>query len=623
MSTLPTEGTIRYGIPPFDFPVETRTESVRATPVADAAGRTVKYTVFSITVRTWLSGMTEVEMLSIRRRLQKYGQPLVFNAKGFGDLSINTGSTAPQDVVWGPKPTELSWRPLGGGNACELVWNVEVAIPDCADARFLFQAMEFVSGASYQVDSAGYTQRTISGKLAIPGGRAGDGRQLRDSVDSYREAITPPLIPGFHRSFGPWGINEAKTELSFSVVDTEMGDNFPPEWVSGIDASQTVSSTARGLQRWVGTISANYELARGAPDKFTPWKHFFNVLVKDRINAIARSLGVDAKGVLPIGMSIGEPNIYEGYGKPRRATFSYTFTFTRSLRELMLATGFFRPVPGSNWAKWVISLENSAINPYGYARLHILPSDDRITDLCDTGVPALPLPGALRGPPLFGRNANAQDARTAAESVAPTPDPNTSWVLWECSLHIEVESGATAVRTLPADIPTSATDVFGGSKDFVGPGVGLWAGSSALLGQAPAGPAGSGGSGGVFNPPPPPAKPKTIEPVDTNPQGLAPKTIEPVDTNPQVSRRAAPACYVFLKGKAARVGFAVTPPRLLDVNGVEAVPANRLDAGEGFFPANDFTAGNQPLFKAWWNFRYALASVPKGDLPAIPNPMDF
>lgn len=611
---LPTEhgGTGRVEYNGFIFDAATRTDSVRITPVRDSADRTVIYSVFAFTIHTHIAGQSEAEVQEIRRRLTHDGKPFFYTDKGLGNLVVNVQGK--NDVRWGPKVKELSWKPLGGGNAAALTWQIEVAIPDCDQAQFAFRAMEFVYTATFDVDQAGYTTRRIAGRLRIPQARVGgDGRQLLDSPDRYRERIVPAEIPGFRRTYGPWVIDESKTTLTFTIVDTEMGLNYPPEWVADVRARHHVSSSTAGLTTWQGTISADYELAKTAPDSWTPARHFFGTLVADRVKACAKKVGAKSTAIIPLAVSMDEGEIY---GK-RVSSFSYTFRFIRPLKDILAGSGLYRPVPESNWQKWSASLASSALHPRGVAKLTLEPGDDRITDLCDPGVArdqirelrAGNFPIERLGEQVdrnSGTIANPAIASRIAELVSPKVEKESSYLFWECELFLEVDSGVAPVRLLPTQRLTAEDDVFGAAKDALGEAFDIVKAPAKLL-IAPA-LAVKSIEAGVFSSPP------------ARPRGVG--VLENVMVGGSGSqRRVKAAAYVYLTGRASRAGFAVSPPRLIDVNGVPAVPANRLDRGEGFGQGARFAAGNTPIYTARWNLRYALDSVPDGDLPVVGNPV--
>lgn len=586
------------------FPGSTSSD-LRIQPIPDASGRTVKYSVFTITARAEWSALPgqstsawESDVADIRRKLSHMGGSLTYNNKGIGQLNVNSGTSGARDVAWGPKPQELAFRLLGAGRAFAITWQVQVAIPDCSQAAFGGRLMEYNWSVSYGVDYAGYTTRTVSGYFAIPAGRTGNGRQLADTPDAYFALIEPPKIRGFRRTYGPRKIDDSKTRCDFSFVDTEMGINFPPEWVVDLKASQTVQSTAAGLAKWSATISAEYELAKNAPDAWSPWKHFIGVLVKDRVDAIKAGVA-NKKSIVPLSLSMSEPEIY---GR-RKAAFSFSFTFAQPLKEIASSTGLWRPVPGSDWNRWAQSLQTSALNPFGFAKLALSISDDRIVDLCDGTGPAAISGGAGVGGLQQPRTPNQAEQQTIQETISPTPLPESSWIDWSCSIFLEVDSGTGSVRTLPVETP-KATDTPlktvspADARDFIIKAAEMrrtQKTSDASYGTGSS--SGNGGSGGSGT------------------------EIKATDSQSQATRRSAPAAYLYLVGSAVRHGFTIPCPTLDKVNGVECVEANRLDSGEGFQISNERNAGGAAIFRASWKIRYALAAVPQGDLPVPPNPM--
>ena len=61
-----------------------------------------------------------------RCELEKMGQELVYVGRGFGGLRIQAGG-GKRDVLWGPRPTRLEFKPHGQYVA-EITWSVEVAL---------------------------------------------------------------------------------------------------------------------------------------------------------------------------------------------------------------------------------------------------------------------------------------------------------------------------------------------------------------------------------------------------------------------------------------------------------------------------------------------------------------
>lgn len=625
MNIPPSLTTISYN--GWEFPAESHTEGVSVRPVYDSAGRTVKYNVYSFTIRVMIAGGPTSEIVqSARRRLTKPGAAFQFSGVGM-DMAINV--TGVRDVVWGPKPQELSFRPLGGGNACELVWHVETAIPDCKNAQYRFAAMEYAYTATFQTDRAGYTTRTITGHLTIPNNRAGvEGRKLTDSPDQYREQVVPQLLPGFRRVYGPFTISEDRTRLDFSVSDEEMkGKNIPPPYVTDIRASAVVSSSQKGLAQWAGTISAEYEISPDAPDAYIPWRHFFEVLVKDRVEATRKKLGKHAKGIVPVAMSLSEPEIYGA----RKSSFSFTFTFHSGIKDIFEASGLWRPVPGSDWKRWATSLRMSALDPRGFANLELTVDDDSIVDLCMSRYSEMstkpPHEGELRGGggpellrPTRDQSPRPYEAAKALEAIAPTPKPAESWLFYETELWLEMDDGAASVRLLPIEQLTAKDDAIsqmgansaGAFDAFMDTARGfdngvLGTATKSLFNLATFGVFDTGGTGGS-------GVPGGLGGgrLENNPNGA---------NTASVGRRVRSAAYIYLRGRAARHGYPIPIPKLTDLNGMAPVPANRLDRGEGFGQGIKYGAGKTGIYQARWNLRYALPGVPDKPLPTPPNPM--
>lgn len=635
MSSLPAAVTIAYN--GFSFPVETRTEAFSARPVYDTSGRTVKFTTFSITVRTVLAGEpTSPAVTAARRALSKPGKPLYYLNAGM-DVLVNVAGV--RDVAWGPKPQELSFKPLGGGHACELVWRVETAVPDCTLARYAFAAMEYTFSASYAIDRAGYTTRTIAGRLVVPNNRAGaDGRGLLDSPDEYREKLIPALIPGFRQTFGPFTVSEDRTQLDFSVTDEEFkGRNIPPEWVAEVTASHSVKTSRSGYVNWIGTLTAEYELTANAPNARFAVKHFIETLARDRLKPAVAESKADSpraasggKGLaIPIAFSMSEPEIY---GR-RRVALSLTYTLVSDINSILAQSGLWRDVPGRGWRAWAESLAGSAFHPRGRARLEFDVGDDRIIDLCDAGRPPAPAktPTARTAELRAGGDF---DALLAAAFDRPKPDE--SWLHYRCDVYVEADSGAGVHRLLPAAPLTGKEDVFGRSADLAGDSVDAYADVRKGLGAGTLGGDGGfprptdDGGGSPFSPPPLPGGPggRLDNQIgsDDNPAGKKPARPaggKPAggDDRKASHRRVAPVVYLYLVGTASRVGFPIPAPRLTDVEGMEPVPACRTDRGEGFWSGSKFAAGNGQVFTARWRPRYALPRRPERPLGPPPNPM--
>src|SRR5262245_46689735 len=141
----------------FNFNSSTETLTFEARPQQDSSGRTITHIIYTLRLRTILNGgsigvTTDALVNDARNRLLSPGKPLIYSGIGAGGFSINI--TGVNDVMWGPKPTILSYRPIGAG-ACELTWQCDVAIPQCFNAAYE-GIIEFNYGLTFSIDDSGY-----------------------------------------------------------------------------------------------------------------------------------------------------------------------------------------------------------------------------------------------------------------------------------------------------------------------------------------------------------------------------------------------------------------------------------------------------------------------------------
>jgi len=583
---LPGLGTLTYGNLNLNGPA-VRTNNVTARLRMDAAGRGRSWTEYTIGLTLTLAGgPTEAAVQQLRRTLNTPGLKLAYQDRGYGSLVLD----GTQDAVYGPIPKEMGFRPLGGGNACEIDWQVTTAVP--CEVSKANEIIEWVYTAHHDIDPAGYTTRRISVTIRIPGNRAGDGRGLRHTADEYRDRLAPPQIPGFRRTYPGWELDESKTVCRGEIVDEEMGANFPPEFVADLTADHEVSSANQGLALWSATVSADYEIVKGYKGPTTDAaKHFIGVIVRDRVAGIAQALGRNASTIVPISLRLREPEIF---GR-RKAAFSFTFTYTQFLADILGTTGLWRPVPGSNWSKWAASMQAGPANPRGYAGLEISPGDDNIVDGCGGADPGLfrntprvvappsgpSVVGGLPRPPLD------PSLSGLVADLFPAPAAAGSWIFYECWVWVEVDASTIPVRPLPQKAPDRLLKAFG-DNPFT-PGIkGAFFDAMNLLGMPNLNPAAVGGGNRLENTP---------------------------------QQRAKPLLYVFLRGRAARYGFPIPIPTLNNFGGAVPVLATRLDRGEGYGHGIVRAASDLPVYGAVWNIRYQIPDPPAGFFPPAPaNP---
>ena len=616
---LPTLGTLSYDGVPFGH---TQTTGIRISPTQNEAGTGVKFTRYVFSFETHLAGgPTGEPVTSLRQLLSRQGKAFVYTGRGLGEFKVNSTGGGPRDVEYGPKVREVGFRQLGGGNGCVLSWSLETSIPECSDAKSEFAIMELETQISYDVDYAGFATRSVQGHIVIPNRVV--GKHINDNIDDYRELVIPPPLPGFARTFAPTVIHSARNRLDFGYSDVELLE-VPPEFVTDFDFDESVSSTTAGLAFWSANITAQYEFARNTPENFVPWKHFFE-LCGHRSRAIAKSIGKkNAGSILPVHFSMRRPR----GAKRRQMTFSLSFTFAGSLGQV-LGSGFtWQPVPGEGgakplqqWAKWTKSLAQSAHHPRGYAKLRFDIGSDPHVSLCDPGFQRVPsILTEMRGSPFGaggGIGPNDADIKKAIDLIGTKPTKETSWLYYECDVHVEFDSGTVLTRTLPTQRLTAVDSVLGAASGLAGQAVDVAsnAGKGFLNAFVPFPVRVAGNAiGGAFGSPPPPPQPGNGGRLDND-------STPPGDNGTQ--RRTKGACYVYLRGRAARAGFQVPIPALKEAAGQVPVESCRTDRGEGFTQVERFGAGSTVVYIAKWNIRYFLPRAPEpGEVVRVPpNPM--
>lgn len=472
MAFGPALDTIAYN--GYSFNERTQTEQISSKPIPDATGRTVKYVVHSITLRTIITKASDDKNLDftmepIRQKLLAYGKPFTYKNMGFGAINLNVTNAA-TDVAWGPKPQELSYKPLGTA-AAELVWKVDIAIPECSSAVYQKALMEFSCKLSFDIDQAGFTKRTYSGYYSIPMTRKLDGsRSLSDSADNYWENVIPALPDGFRREVTHRELDETKARMDFIVIDSELPVNQLPEGIISCKADHTIESTDRGFFSWVGNITANYELARDYPQEKV-YRHFLGLVLQRTNEALARMVPLSdqilkqwnitdkvSNGfLLPVRFSMGEPDIY---GRPR-ATFTYQYLLYQPLRNILASSAIWLPVDNS-WKTWKTSLGQTALHPRGNAKLKFDPNDEIIMDLClNRKDVAIKMDSKLTGDPRL---------KAIADICGPCPSPQDSWIHYDIQFHRESSDATMVHKPMPITTPTdemTLADIVAESDDLI------------------------------------------------------------------------------------------------------------------------------------------------------------
>lgn len=550
----------------YSFPTGASVSSISLRPVQDTAGRTITHTIASleITAKICKGNDQDTELESIRTALEQQGGELVYEGRGFGQFSINTAGNR-KDLKWGPIPKFLRWKSLGGGNAAEITWQVEVALINCDNAPWSREIMEFSYRLSVSTDEAGYSTRIHSGRIIIPQTRQSiNDRIPSDTADIYFERIVPPLLIGFKRKIQR-ELDESKSELSFVVSDEEQAGNpLPLGVVTGTASHELANEQAAMFSQWIGTISATYEFEKGV-SRSAGWDKFL-ALANDRILA---ERGGTKWSALPINVRIAEPEIHGKSG----ASYSMTYRLLKGTgdaaqRFFMPSGGLYRPVPGTDWNRWSTSLP-FARAPRGRAGLQHKSNDDVIIDLCiGSALSVLSSNGNQTESTLKTRSEQIDwESISQALNVPRDIDPIGSWVGYECRLVIE-----------PIDFLAVHRPLLTGAFDAA-----------------------------IVN------KNATQLASEFSNQARSGYPLPQVSTPPMIAQtRAASCAYLRLVGRAVRIGHEIPPPTLVGVANVPAYPANHPQYGT-YFSTWCARYTTHPIMCAQWNLRY-FVELPPGEI---------
>jgi hypothetical protein len=545
-------------------------------------------------------------------------------------------------VVWGPKPTELKYRPIGANQAAEITWSVQVRCVQCPTAKYAFPfLLAWNYKLTFEQDQSGYTTRTYSGHFIIPQTRTNNpinnpnailttatiNNTIQHTADELFEKILPAPLPGFRRVYGPRVIDESKCRCDFSIKDVELPPTQLPPGVVDAQIEHAVQSegTLGFGGKWSGSFSGTVEMARDQP----PGQAFFVIqdIVQTRLNAIKQvpyrvapigifggGLGAANPNVVIINrMAMAEQNIF-GKAVTR---FFVGYSFLSSLADILKASGLYVPVPSANnWNAWKTSLQNTALNPRGNAKLKVLASDDVILDLCQQ----------IQQPPTLSTEQISLPVPPTTPTINPKslqnemPSSGQSWLVYNNRISYEQSDETVEVKLLPQnEIPITppandqldltslqiapaapATSESGGASLKAGvmvPGIGEYA---ALAGAA------AGGIGAVVG-------------VPGN-NGSPGATLNNQNSNSVVQVRNRPSWYAITEGIALRAGYEIQAPKLISVGGITVIPQNRsgMEHVTPWLAASWFGV---PIYGLAWRQRYLIPGIPSGNLFTPGNPV--
>ncbi len=258
----------------------TTKSNVRLTQIMDPSGRTGMYNEYLFTLHCYVHALNagvgdtiDLQFETMRTNLQQSGGTFRYDGVGFGTggFVVNAPGGAPRDAKWGPKPKLMTFETLGqntlGGAAAKVEWQVLVTIPECMGLigpTYAGRPVAFAYTLAVNQDQSGYSKRTYEGQLVIPLTKVTvTSSAVPVTADQFFELlfVLPPT--GFKRDSSDRKLSEDRTTLKFTIVDVQIGPNFPPPEVVLVEANHDTETTSYNALIRMCTISATYEVPIG------------------------------------------------------------------------------------------------------------------------------------------------------------------------------------------------------------------------------------------------------------------------------------------------------------------------------------------------------------------------
>jgi hypothetical protein len=352
----------------------------------DTAGRTVIYTAHTLTVRAVLADAanTDAEMQAIHLLLSKQGGTLVLTTKGFGSPLVLT--PASNDVLFGPIPKVLSWRPLGANRACQITWQCTFHTVECGSSKPLRGALAANYSVSIGINNHGDTTRTIAGYVQVANSRI--GRIIVQNPENFRTFIHGRVPLGFKRE-QRYQFNEAKNRVDFTLIDTKIPThhNAYPIYMVEADGEHTISWSANTRRRLHNTL--RFTLTPRADISQTEcWIVALHILdEKMRVQRDAKNDKGKPSTTLVKSFDIKE----DLWGRP--VSMSFSWWHLHCINDFIKDSGLFKPLPETSgsgvgtWEQWRKAMESWAHFAYGNDEWRLGANDDKVIDLCGGQTP--------------------------------------------------------------------------------------------------------------------------------------------------------------------------------------------------------------------------------------------
>jgi hypothetical protein len=363
---LPDIGIIKYAtaLGTADFTC-LYTSDISGKAVKDAAGRTVKYMEYTLSVDaivTLQAGntTTDNQMALLRRILDAQAGMLTYSGKGFGYLVVNPPGANNNngnvfDVNWGPKPETIQFIPLGGSLSAQVKWVVTFCIPEIngpikvGPSNQPVLQFNFETKVTYGDDY--YSGISYTGTLELPLTRPTQGtRTLTKTVDDFRVAfmariVTPDLFPRFRVKSRNFGVSRDKRTLEFSVELEEVAPMGLPPGIEDAEGEYTIrplrqSRTLQGTVMWICSLSMTYTIPNANVPKRLTWLMFVNMWAFRMGQSQLADPGDGIPGFVLVPDNVA-PNSYINVGNQAGIT-NYLWTTG------VVPSGTNNPAPGGN-----------------------------------------------------------------------------------------------------------------------------------------------------------------------------------------------------------------------------------------------------------------------------------
>jgi hypothetical protein len=587
-----------------------------ARPVPDEAKRVTKGVEYTYEFQAYvvaasdITGTTDNQMATLRKRLTQPGQPLIISGLGYGPLNVNSSLSPVRDMAWGPIPEILDWQPRGWQSAADITWRVTTLIPECDSALYRNGIAALCYDVDWDIDVDGYTSRTIKGYLEIPLTRSVltnpanpavaalvTANPVQDSADAYRtngKVLWPTTPTSFQRQGGGnWHLSMDRRRLDFTFVDKEMPAALPDNTTTA-EVDHTYRNTIRfGEQVWEGSIGGTLILAKNKP-KGEAWARI-KLIVNSRLKSLSQIKNKNAQGgpknpgegnYIPAGWEFGE----SVFGRTSHFRFTYMI-FGKTLAQVLQLGRMWQPIDGTSFQSWKASLENAngPNKPRGFAGLAYNPKDDLLIDLCTNG-----------NPPPPARVLRTQEGTQNPKPGQPPDDelgakidnPEESWLRYNIHVGIHELPGRVLHKPLrdrpvkdpPAPPPPKPSASQNPQRIFYDGAFHDELGNIIVDDEAPAADPGD-------------------EPDNDGPDAI-------------VQNVTGSTYIITIWGNAMRCGYRIPVPELLKFGGLDVFLFDRE------FDETEFTrVGNVPIYLLHFRLRYwTKKKPPDGALFVPPNP---